>query len=67
MARERCPAGSVQEDRPPFEREYFEGPVPTVDATYRVSVIWITWFRVAEKIDGGGQGVVGDVVRMSES
>ncbi len=37
-------------DLPRFGREYFEQPVPTADATYRVSVISLDWFS------GGGGG-----------
>jgi hypothetical protein len=36
-------------DVPRFGRAYFEQPVPTADATYRVSVISLDWF-------GGGGG-----------
>ena len=40
----------VPGDLPRFGRAYFEQPVPTADATYRVSVISLDWFS------GGGGG-----------
>ncbi len=41
----------VPGDLPPFGHAYFEEPVPTADAAYRVSVTSLAWFS------GGGGGM----------